>query len=107
MGIMKHIWDKKQDGDRKEERSFMRVLIVASCLALLFLCIKKDNIFQWIKAELTISRQNKEIAANKKKIEELDRQYYLLTENRDSLEKYARERYNFSQKGDDVYLITE
>lgn len=107
MGIMKHIWDKKQDGNRKEERSFARVAIIASCIALLFLCFKKDNIFQWIKAELTISRQNKEIAANKKKIDELDRQYYLLTEDRDSLEKYARERYHFSQKGDDVYLITE
>ncbi|MGM9788340.1 MAG: septum formation initiator family protein [Candidatus Cryptobacteroides sp.] len=104
---MKHIWDKKQDGNRKEERSFARVAIIASCIALLFLCFKKDNIFQWIKAELTISRQNKEIAANKKKIDELDRQYYLLTEDRDSLEKYARERYHFSQKGDDVYLITE
>ena len=46
MGIMKHIWDKKQDGNRKEERSFARVAIIASCIALLFLCLKRDNIFQ-------------------------------------------------------------
>ena len=107
MGKKKNIWDKNQDGNRKEERSFARVAIIASCIALLFLCLKRDNIFQWIKAELTIARQNKEIAANKAQIDELDRKIHILTEDKDSLETYVRERYHFSQKGDDVYLITE
>ena len=37
----------------------------------------------------------------------MDRTIYLLTHDRDSLEKFARENFHFAQKGDDIYLIDD
>ena len=100
MGILKNIWDKSKDGNKQEQRSLIRVTIIASAVALVFLCVKKDNLFQWIKAGITISKQNSEIKANRERL-------YLLTHDRDSLEKFARENFHFAQKGDDIYLIDD
>ena len=65
MGILKNIWDKSKDGNKQEQRSLIRVTIIASAVALVFLCVKKDNLFQWIKAGITISKQNSEIKATR------------------------------------------
>ena len=63
--------------------------------------------FQWIKAGITISKQNSEIKANRERLEQMDRTIYLLTHDRYSLEKFARENFHFAQKGDDIYLIDD
>ena len=107
MGILKNIWDKSKDGNKQEQRSLIRVTIIASAVALVFLCVKTDNLFQWIKAGITISKQNSEIKANRERLEQMDRTIYLLTHDRDSLEKFARENFHFAQKGDDIYLIDD
>ena len=107
MGILKNIWDKSKDGNKQEQRSLIRVTIIPSAVALVFLCVKKDNLFQWIKAGITISKQNSEIKANEERLEQMDRTIYLLTHDRDSLEKFARENFHFAQKGDDIYLIDD
>ncbi|MEE0340928.1 MAG: hypothetical protein UD286_06365 [Bacteroidales bacterium] len=107
MGILKNIWDKSKDGNKQEQRSLIRVTIIASAVALVFLCVKKDNLFQWIKAGITISKQNSEIKANRERLEQMDRTIYLLTHDRDSLEKFARENFHFAQKDDDIYLIDD
>ena len=105
MGYMKDIWDKSKDGNRKEQRSLLRVAIVATGLALIFLFVKKDNIIRWVQGGFTIARQNKEIKANEAKIKALDAKIDALTGNRDSLEKFAREEYFYHQDGEDVYVI--
>ena len=105
MGYMKDIWDKSKDGNRKEQRSLLRVAIIAVGLAVIFLFVKKDNIVRWVQGGFTIARQNKEIKANEAKIKALDAKIDALTGNRDSLEKFARETWNFAEHGDDVYLI--
>ena len=48
MGKFKDIWDRSKDGNRREQRSFVRYAIVATLLCLLFLCVKKDNLITWI-----------------------------------------------------------
>ena len=58
-----------------------------------------------VEAGITIRRQNREIEMNAKQIEQMQRTLENLTTNRDSLEKFARERYHFAKKGDDIYLI--
>ncbi len=107
MGVFKNIWDKSQDGNKKEQRSLIRVTIVSSIVALVFLCAKKDNLFQWIRAGITIAEQNKEIRANEQELEKMERSIYMLSHDRDSLERFARERFHFAQKGDDIYLIND
>ena len=104
---MKDIWDKSKDGNRKEQRSLARVAIVAGAIAVVFLFVKKDNIIRWIQGGFTIARQNKVIRANDAKIKALDEKIEALTSNKDSLEKFARENWNFAEHGDDIYLIPD
>ena len=107
MGIMKNIWDRSKDGNSREQRSFIRVAIVALAIAVLFLFFKKDNVVRWIQGGFTIAAQNKEIKANEEKIKRLDDRIDALTSNRDSLEKFARETFHFAEKGEDIYLIED
>lgn len=107
MNILRRIWDKKQDGSRKEERALIRVTLVAALVLLVFLCFKRDSIFDWARAGLTVYRQNREIAKRDAQIRELDKTLDALKNNRDSLEKFAIERFNFAAKGEDVYLVDE
>ena len=105
MGKFLDLWDKKKDGSRKELRSFERTMTIALAIAVIFIFAKKDNVVRWVEAGFTIRRQNREIEMNAKQIERMQRTLENLTTNRDSLEKFARERYHFAKKGDDIYLI--
>lgn len=105
MGKFLDLWDKKKDGYRKELRSFERTMTIALAIAVIFIFAKKDNVVRWVEAGFTIRRQNREIEMNAKQIEQMQRTLENLTTNRDSLEKFARERYHFAKKGDDIYLI--
>lgn len=75
---------------------------------LVIICFfRHDNLIRWIKAGMTIRRQEKQIEWYNKEISELDKQIDAMSTNRDTLEKYARERFLFAEPGDDVYLVPE
>lgn len=105
MGKFKEIWDRGRDGDRKEQRSFLRVVIVATAVFIVFMFIKKDNVIRWIDAGITISRQEKQIKRNNAVISDMDSHLGSIRRDRDTIEAYARETYGYSEVGDDVYLI--
>lgn len=105
MGRFREIWDRSKDGDRKEQRSFLRYAIVATALMVIFLFVKKDNIFRWVEAGFTIHRQERQIEYLRQETERLGEETGLLTNDRDTLEKYAREQLGFAEPGDDVYLL--
>ena len=105
MGKFLDLWDKKKDGSRKELRSFERTMTIALAIAVIFIFAKKDNVVRWVEAGFTIRRQNREIEMNAKQIEQMQLTLENLTTNRYSLENFARERYHFAKKGDDIYLI--
>ncbi|MBQ0077213.1 MAG: hypothetical protein KBS55_01065 [Bacteroidales bacterium] len=103
--IYRKLWKRSEDGQYRPERSFVRTAIVAGSLFLIFLLFKKDNLIQWAGAGLTIHRQNIELREGEKTLKRMDERIYDLTHNRDSLEKYARERYRFTRSGDDLFLV--
>ena len=78
---------------------------VAFLVIILF--FRHDNLIRWVKAGLTIRRQERQIEWYKKEISELDKQIDAMSTNRDTLEKFARERFLFAEPGDDVYLVPE
>ncbi|MBQ1618482.1 MAG: septum formation initiator family protein [Bacteroidales bacterium] len=98
------IWDKSKDGSKKEQRSFLRFAIIVTALFLLFICVKKDSLIRWIETGFTIRRQNSQIEWYQGEISKLDTQIEKLSTQRDSLETFAREKFHFSEPGDDVYL---
>ncbi len=103
-GTYKDLWDRSKDGNRKEQRSFLRYAIVATAIFVLFMLVKKDSVITWIEAGFTLKAQERQIEQLERKNAGLDRQIEALTHNRDSLEKYARETYFFAAPGDDVYI---
>lgn len=107
MGKFRDIWDRDKDGGRREQRSFVRYAIVATALFVLFLFVKKDNVITWIGAGFTIGSQQRQIEKYESENAQLDDRIEMMRENRDSLEKFARENYLFSRPGDDVYLVDE
>ena len=101
----KDIWNRDKDGNKKEQRSFIRSAIVATALFLLFLFLKKVSIVSWVQAGVTLRRQERQIEQFRQENEDLDRQIRMMTGDRDTLERYAREQFYFAEPGDDVYII--
>ena len=103
-GTYKDLWNRSKDGSRREQRSFVRYAIVATAIFVVFMLVKKDSVITWINAGFTLREQERQIEQLEQKNAGLDRQIEELTNNRDSLEKYARENYYFAAPGDDVYI---
>ena len=100
----KDLWNRDKDGNRKEQRSFLRYAIVATVIFLLFMFLKKDNLVNWVQAGLSLRRQERQIEQYQRENAELDRRIRVMTGDRDSLERYAREEFFFAEPGDDVYI---
>ena len=103
-GKFKDIWDRSKDGNRKEQRSFLRFFIVATAVFVVLLFAKKDNVVRWIQAGFTIADQKRQIENLQEKIDGMNAHIENLRTDRDSLEAFAREKFHFSEPGDDVYL---
>lgn len=91
--------------DKDIRRSFFRYAIIVTALIVVFLFLKKDNMITWIQAGLTKRRQESQIEWYNRDIERLDEQINMMSHDRDTLEKFAREHFNFSESGEDVYLV--
>ena len=102
--IFKNIWDRSKDGSKKEQRGFLRFVIIATAVFVVVLLVKKDSVIRWVQTGFELRRQKKEIEYYQKEISRLDSQIDGLSNNRDTLEAYAREQFNFAEPGDDVYL---
>lgn len=91
---------------RKQEKSLIYWAIgLIAFFALDVLFFTKDNVFRWIGAERTVHNQEKQIENYRKEIAEMDEFLGRIKGSKDSLETYARERFQFSEEGEDVYLI--
>ena len=101
----KDIWDPEKDGNRKEQRSFLRYAIIATALFLLFLFLKKDSIITWVQAGFTLRRQERQIEQLQQENAEMDRKIRMMKGDRDTLERFAREHFYFAEPDDDVYII--
>ena len=80
------------------------VLIVTLIVGLWMVFLSHDSLINWARAGIEVKRQEAKIEEYRRDIETMDAQIKALTENRDSLEKFARERYHFAAPGEDVYL---
>lgn len=106
MGKFDNIWKRSKDGANREERSLVRYVIVSTVIFLLFICfIKRDNLFRWVEAGLNIRRQEKQMEYFESDIARLKDEVRSLTTDKDTLEKFAREKFLFAEPGEDVYIL--
>jgi len=89
------------------KKGFIRHIAAILLLAVLFLCLKKDNVFRWVQAARNVQQQQKQIENCREQIRTLEERVEALSSNRDTLEKFARENYNFSVPGEDVYIVNK
>ena len=59
----------------------------------------------WGRAAVEVYRQEKTIEMYERENAELDKRIEMMKNNRDTLEKFAREQYDFAVPGEDVYIV--
>lgn len=95
---MKDIWNG-------EHSSFVKYAVCATAVFVLLVGFwNEDNLVRWIKAGFELRRQDRQIEAYRQEIEKMDDKIRMLSTDKDSLEEFARENFNFSRPGDDVYI---
>ncbi|MCR5004111.1 MAG: septum formation initiator family protein [Bacteroidales bacterium] len=105
---MKDIWKRSTEKGDSEQNSFVKYAIISFSVVFIVMCfLTRDNMVRWARAGIEISRQNHRIESLMKEIEAMDKEIRSLKENPDSLELFAREKFQFAEPGDDVYLIDE
>ncbi|MBQ9891595.1 MAG: septum formation initiator family protein [Bacteroidales bacterium] len=99
---MKHpIWNSNHN-------SFGKYAVVITAAFAIFLgFIATNSVFRWVKAGFEIKRQNRQIETYKQEIDRMEREIQLLTHDKDSLEKFAREHFHFAAPGEDVYIVED
>lgn len=90
--------------DKEIGSSFLRYAIIVTAMFLLFLFLKKD-IITWVQARVSLRSQEKQIEWYKEDNARLDRKIESMSQNKDTLEQFAREEFYFSEEGDDVYIV--
>lgn len=99
MGKIKDIWNG-------EHRSFVRYAVYATAVFIVLVgFVNQDNIVRWIKADVELKQQRRQIERYQKEIDEMDRKIQMISNDRDTLEQFAREHFGFAKDGDDVYII--
>ena len=91
----------------KGEHKNFRVFVAFSTAVFVFIWIvgPGNTWIHWAKAGLEIKRQERQIKEYQLEIEKMDKTVNMLKTDRDTLEKFAREQFQFAAPGDDVYVI--
>jgi cell division protein FtsB len=101
--------DKKEKGSlltRSDHNYFLPFVIVITALAALWLLfLSHSSVLNWVRANLEIQRQERQMDRLRSDIDAMDAEINALTNSRDSLEEFARETYHFAAPGEDVYII--
>ena len=89
-------------------RKFMWFMVVSTMFLIALWLVGPGNTFiHWGRAARQTKRQEKVIQRLQKENAELDRRIKMMTTDKDTLEKFAREQYNFAEPGEDVYLVDD
>ena len=91
----------------KGEHKNFRIFVAFSTAVFVFIWIvgPGNTWIHWAKAGLEIKRQERQIKEYQLEIEKMDKTVNMLKTDRDTLEKFAREQFQFAAPGDDLYVI--
>ena len=83
------------------------IIITSAVFLIVITFLIRDNVIRLIGAEATISRQNRQIEYYQKENARLEEEVNSLSTDKDTLERFAREKFNFAAPGEDVYIIED
>ena len=97
---------KIKDIFKGQHRHFAWFALIATGMFLLLWLVGSGNTFiNWAKAGSEIRRQEKLIREYEQQNAEMDRRINMIRTDKDTLEKFAREQFNFAVPGEDVYIV--
>ena len=85
-----------------DHHSFSKFAVVATAIFLVIVTFSRGGLLNWGRAKYESARQKRQIENYESEIKAMDKEIDLLTTNKDSLEKFAREEFHFASPGDDV-----
>jgi cell division protein FtsB len=89
-----------------EHRKFAWFVVISTALFLGSWLVGPGNtIVHWVRAKREIAGQERQMQMYRDEIESMSRNIDELENNRDSLEKFAREQFHFAVSGEDVYIV--
>jgi len=101
LGRIKNIFDGPHG-------SFFKFAVLTTSVLLILWIVGPGHTFiHWGKAAVEVYRQEKLIETYEKENAELDKRIDMMKNDRDTLEKFAREQYGFAVPGEDVYIVEE
>lgn len=102
------MFDKRKELKEKYDRRspFVKWVIFSSAVFLILICFAgRSTVGHWVKSLVQLQRQKYQIEMYQERNAELDRKIESLSTNVDTLERFARENFLFSEPGEDVYVI--
>ena len=97
---------KIKDIFKGPHKHFARFAVAVTGIFLILWIVGPGNTFiHWGRAAIEIRRQEKLIKDYERQNAEMDRRINMLKTDRDTLEKFARENFNFAVPGEDVYIV--
>ena len=105
---MSDIFGKIGASYRGPRRKFVWFVTIATAVFLFVWIVGPGNtVIHWIKAGVETRRQERLMEQYREQNAEMEKRLHMLRNDRDTLEKFAREQLNFAVPGEDVYLVEE
>ena len=100
------ILTKIKEAYRGPRRKFFWFATIATGLFLFVWIVGPGNtVIHWAKAGREIRRQEKMMEYYQEQNAQMETRLQLLKNDRDTLEKFAREQFRFAVPGEDVYIV--
>ena len=98
-------WKELWNGENKTP---VRIATVATVLILAFaLFFSPSSVVLWIQAGRQLRQEKRQIEILSAEIRSMDKEIEMLSNDRDTLEEFARRNFGFAAPGDDVYIIEQ
>lgn len=91
-----------------EHGGFVKYVAIVLAVVFFILLIKPgNNLINWVRAAIEISRQEKQIEMYENEMKKTQERVRMLRTDRDTLEKYAREQFHMAAPGEDIYVLED
>ena len=91
---------------RGPRRKFFWFVTFATAVFLFVWIVGPGNtVIHWAKAARDIRRQEKQMEYYQEQNAQMENRLRLLKNDKDTLEKFAREQFHFAAPGEDVYIV--
>ena len=103
---MSDITGRIRNAYRGPRRRFVWFVTIATAVFLFVWIVGPGNtIIHWIRAGVEIRRQERLIEHYQEQNAEMETRLNMLRNDKDTLEKFAREQFHFAVPGEDVYIV--